>query len=146
MHRGDPETDNRTRLITAGCVALLVIALLLAAAAILVPLTVQGFFDRPAPPDDEVLAKKAGLTQYRLEEATQDRALTDKEIAHAAGDARWGRTHDASATQITVAYTTSGEAATCYRFTLPLPLTDRTLVNLVQLAHCPTNLSGPGAS
>ncbi|MEU5343584.1 MULTISPECIES: hypothetical protein [unclassified Streptomyces] len=140
------ESGNRTRPITAGCVALLVIALLLAAAAILVPLAVQGFFDRPAPPDDEVLAKKAGLTQYQLQEAVRDGALTDKEIAHAAGEADWGRTRDASATQITVAYTTSGEAATCYRFTLSQPLTDRTLVGRVRLAHCPANLREPGAS
>ncbi|GGK97510.1 hypothetical protein [Streptomyces flaveus] len=140
------ETDNRDRLITAGCVVLLVIALLLAAAAILVSIAVQGFFDRPAPPDDEVLAKKAGLTGYQLHEATRDGALTDKEITHAAGDARWGRARDASTTKITVAYTASGGAATCYRFILSLPLTDRTLVNLVRLADCPTNLSEPGAS
>jgi hypothetical protein len=131
---------------TVGCVAVLVIALLLAAAALLVSVAVQGFFAHPAPPDDEVIAKGAGLTRYRLQEATRDGALTDKEIAHAAGNARWGRTRDTSAIHITVAYATSGQAETCYRFTLPQPFTNRAPVNLLPLARCPTTLGEPGAS
>ncbi|MFH8465344.1 hypothetical protein [Streptomyces sp. NPDC017991] len=137
------ETGVRTRLFTVGCVALLVVVLLLAGAAFLMSLAVQGFFDRPAQPEHELVAKKAGLTRYRLREAAQDGALTDREIAHAAGDTRWGSTRDTSAVRITVAYPTSGDAETCYLFTLPRPLTDRALDDPVRLSRCPADLGEP---
>jgi hypothetical protein len=51
---------KRTRPGTAGCVALAV-STVIAGAGVAISLAVQGFFDRPAPSDDELLAKKAGL-------------------------------------------------------------------------------------
>ncbi|MCW8100799.1 hypothetical protein [Streptomyces tauricus] len=137
------ETDRRTRPITVGCVVLLVVVLLLAGAAFLMSVAVRGFFDRPAQPDHEVVDKGAGLTRYRLQGAVRDGVLTEKEIAYAAGGARWGSARDASAVRITVAYPTSGDGESCYRFTLARPLTDRPLADPVRLARCPADLGGP---
>ncbi|MGC5565047.1 hypothetical protein ACPYPG_19705 [Streptomyces sp. FR-108] len=137
------ETDARTRPFTVGYVVVLVVILLLAGAAVLMSLAVQGFFDRPAPSDDEVVGKGAGLTRYRLQEAARDGVLTAEEIAHAAGDARWSSSRSASAVRITVAYPTGGDAETCYRFTLVRPLTDRPLADPVRLARCPAGLGEP---
>lgn len=130
------ETDNRDRLITAGCVVLLVIALLLAAAAILVSIAVQGFFDRPEEPPDEVLVSKSLLTEYRLGIAIRDGSLTVEETDYAAGDARWSSERDNNAVRVTVDYPADDvSSAGCYRFTLPHPLNDRTQIERKRLPH-----------
>jgi hypothetical protein len=135
------ETDNRDRLITAGCVVLLVIALLLAAAAILVSIAVQGFFDRPEEPPGEVLVSKSLLTEYRLGTAIRDGSLTAEETDHAVGDARWSSERDNDAVRVTADYPADDtSSAGCYRFTLPHPLNDRTQIERKRLPHCPDDL------
>ncbi|NGO40767.1 hypothetical protein [Streptomyces ureilyticus] len=137
------ETSNRTRPFAAGCVALIIVAFLaLATAGILVSLAVQGFFDRHEPPSDEVLAKKAGLTEYRLRDAAGDGSLTAKEITYAVGDARWSRAPDEKAVRIMVTYPADdGSARGCYQFTLQQPLNNHTVVNSARLADCHSGLS-----
>ncbi|MFF0018703.1 hypothetical protein [Streptomyces sp. NPDC005374] len=130
---------KRTRPATAGCIvaaALMVIA----GAGVAISLAVQGFFDRPAPPDDELLAKKAGLTQYRLQEAVKDGSLSNKEIEQAAGDDRWSVERDSTAIRIVVAYPHTDAEKACYRFTLALPLDSQGEVARERLNRCPGNL------
>ncbi|MEV0223065.1 hypothetical protein [Streptomyces sp. NPDC050704] len=131
------ETKHRTRLITAGGVTLLVIAVLLAAAAILVSLAVQGFFDRSEEPPGEVLVSQSVLTEHRLGTAIQDGSLTAEETDYAAGDAHWSSERDNDAVRITVDYPADdASGAGCYRFTLPHPLNDRTPIERERLSHC----------
>ncbi|MFC7306791.1 hypothetical protein ACFQVC_21485 [Streptomyces monticola] len=118
----------------------------LAASAILVVLAVglgvsvavQGFFDRPPPPAAEVLGKKVGLTQYRLEGASRDSKLTNKEVSHAAEGNSWGVKRSSSAIRVIVRYASEGMKAdhTCYQFELPIPLTAEVEVERTRLDGC----------
>jgi hypothetical protein len=120
----------------AGCVVAAVIAVL-AGAGVAISLAVQGFFQRPAPPDNELLDKKAGLTQYRLQEAVKDGSLSDKEIEQAAGDDRWSVERGTTIIRIVVAYPHTDAEKVCYRFTLTRPLDHRGDVGRERLNRCP---------
>lgn len=105
------------------------------AAAVAVP----AFFDRPDVPPEERLAKKAGLTEYRLRIAVQDGTLTDPEIAYAAGG-RWSVERATSAIRVVVRYSPEGE---CYAYHVPRPLDDATVIRRSRLERCPAVAQDP---
>ncbi|MDH6435983.1 hypothetical protein M2158_004523 [Streptomyces sp. SAI-144] len=131
---------KRPRPVTAGCVVLAVITVI-AGAGVAISLAVQVFFDRPVPSDDELIAKKAGLTQYRLQEAAKDGSLSDKEIERAAGDDRWSAERGSTGIRIMVAYPHTDTDKACYRFTLAQPLDPRGDVDRERLDRCPGDLA-----
>jgi hypothetical protein len=133
------ETTRRTRLLTAGCFAFLVTAMLcVAAGGILVSLAIQGFFDDLETPSGVILSGNAEVTRYRLEEAAKDGSLSAKEIDYATGDARWSRTGDDSTILITVSYPADNEAAAgCYHFPVPRPVSPSADVHRPKLAAGP---------
>ncbi|MFD7534015.1 MULTISPECIES: hypothetical protein [unclassified Streptomyces] len=130
----------RTRSNTAGCAVLAVCAaaLGLIAACVALTLAVTGFFDRPATPPDELLAKKAGLTQYRLRQAISDGNLSDEEIARAADgslDGSWSTWRVQGGIRIVVAY---APGPVCYQYEITQPVTATTPVRRTRLEQCPT--------
>ncbi|MGI5401311.1 hypothetical protein ACQEVG_18040 [Streptomyces sp. CA-135486] len=129
------ESTKRTRPTTAGCAALAVTALLglLIGVGLFVAYAVPGFFDRPQPSAQERLAKKVGLTEYRLRQAVQDGRLTDEEIEHAAGT-QWHVEREQEATRVVVGYE---PGPTCYRFDVPASLEPKATVDGERLEQCP---------
>ncbi|MFD4949601.1 hypothetical protein ACFWNT_45770, partial [Streptomyces sp. NPDC058409] len=118
-----------------GC-AVLAIAVAFAAviaAGVGVSVAVSDFFDKPEIPAAEKLGKKAGLTEYRLQQALNDGELTDQEIAHAAGG-RWVATRNNSGTRVVVGYE---PGPTCYKFALPASSGPTATVHRTQIDHCP---------
>ncbi|MFB7747118.1 hypothetical protein [Streptomyces sp. NPDC056132] len=127
--------DPQDRPHRAGCAALtLSVAAvgLLALGAALV-LAVSAFPDRTDTPPEELLAKKAGLTAYRLNQAARDGSLTDQEIVWAA-DGPWIVQREPRAIRIVARYT-PGPA--CYEFVLVQPMEAPTSLQLARLEQCP---------
>jgi hypothetical protein len=118
----------------------LAVITVIAAAGMAISLAVQGFFDRPAPSDDELLAKEAGLTQYRLQGAVKDGSLSDKEIERAVGNDPWSVERGSTAIRIVVAYPHTDTEKACYRFTLAQPLDPSGDVDRERLDRCPGDL------
>jgi hypothetical protein len=129
------DSTKRTRSTTAGCAALAVTTLLvlLIGVGLLVAYAVPAFFDRPEPSAKESLAKKVGLTEYRLRQAVQDGRLTDEEIDHAAGT-EWNVEREQEVTRIVVGYE---PGPTCYRFDVPASLGPKATVDGERLERCP---------
>ncbi|MFD7864583.1 hypothetical protein [Streptomyces sp. NPDC059783] len=129
------QTTTRTRSSVTGCAVLALITAVLAAVAVCVAaaIAVPAFFDRPDVPPEERLAKKTGLTEYRLRTAVRDGTLTDPEIAYAAGG-RWSVERAPSTIRVAVRY--SPEEA-CYAYEVKQPLIDATAVRKHRLDRCP---------
>ncbi|MFE7359272.1 hypothetical protein ACFU8Q_40940, partial [Streptomyces sp. NPDC057543] len=118
-----------------GCAALAISAAVLAVIALCAAaaLAVSGFFDKPDSPPEERLAKKAGLTEYRLRKAVRDGTLTDPEIAYAAGG-QWSVEREPSAIRIVVGYSPE---SVCYEYEIPDPLNASTSIHRTRLEQCP---------
>ncbi|MFE0644061.1 hypothetical protein ACFW2Y_20955 [Streptomyces sp. NPDC058877] len=106
--------------------------------ALVVSYAVPAFFDRPAPPPEEVVGKQVGLTRYRLGQALEDGTLTDQEIAWAAGG-KWRAERDRTPLRVVVEYPVPGEGEPrqCHAFTFPEGLKAGALVTSRKPDDCP---------
>ncbi|MGW2653340.1 hypothetical protein ACWC1D_06720 [Streptomyces sp. NPDC001478] len=131
------QTTTRTRSSLTGCAVLALIAAALAAIAVCVAVAVAvpAFLDRPDIPPEERLAKKVGLTEYRLRNAVRDGTLTHSEIADAAGG-HWSVERAPSAIRIAVRY--SPEDA-CYVYEVTGALNDTMAILKRRLDSCPAH-------
>ncbi|WP_327708895.1 hypothetical protein OG912_08920 [Streptomyces sp. NBC_00464] len=135
------EPTTRTRSRGTGCAALAISAVALGIVAVCLAVTaaVTGFLERPDPPPEELLGKKSGLTEYRLERAVEDGTLTDAEIAYAAGG-RWSAVRERSTIRVVVGYS---PGPVCYRYEIPYPLNGTTAVHRSRLDACPALTEEP---